>query len=86
MRVEFSKRASKAFRMLAPSLQENIIERIQGLLQTPPVGDIQPMQGYPPGVFRLRVGQYRVVFQNSLENSEKIVYIINIGPRGDIYK
>lgn len=85
MRVEFSKKAAKALRLLAPPLQKNIAARIQGLLQTPPVGDIQPMQGYPPDVFRLRVGQYRVVFRNAVE-SQKTVYIIDIGPRGDIYK
>jgi len=86
MKIEFSKNAGKAIRSLAPSLQKNIMTRIQGLLQFPPIGDIQPMQGYPQGVFRLRVGQYRVVFQNAVENSEKTVYIIEVGPRGDIYK
>ncbi|MDR2687897.1 MAG: type II toxin-antitoxin system RelE/ParE family toxin [Oscillospiraceae bacterium] len=86
MRISFSKKAVKAFQSLAPSLQKNIMARIQGLLQIPPIGDIQPMQGYPPGIFRLRVGQYRVVFQYTIENPEKNVYIIDIGPRSDIYK
>ncbi|MCL2446885.1 MAG: type II toxin-antitoxin system RelE/ParE family toxin [Oscillospiraceae bacterium] len=86
MKIEFSKKAAKSIRILSPTMQRNIVARIHGLLQVPPIGDIQPMQGYPQDVFRLRVGQYRVVFQSSVEDSEKIVYIIDIGPRGDIYK
>lgn len=44
------------------------------------------MQGYSDGRQRLRVGKYRVVFKYTVDNEIEIVYIIDIGSRGDIYK
>ena len=35
---------------------------------------------------RLRVGKYRVIFRFTSDNQIEIVYIIDIGARGDIYK
>ena len=34
--------------------------------------------------FRLRIGQYRGIFE--ILNSELVVSVLNVGPRGDIYK
>ena len=41
------------------------------------------MQGLKD-VFRLRVGAYRVVF--TIIQEEVLIYVIKIGPRGDVYK
>lgn len=35
-------------------------------------------------IFRLRIGDYRAIFR--VINNELIIYIFNIGARGDIYK
>lgn len=35
-------------------------------------------------IFRLRIGDYRAVFR--IVNNELIVYVFEIGTRGDIYK
>lgn len=59
---------------------------ISGLAQTPPVGDIKAMQGYNDGTMRLRVGKYRVIFRYDNSGELEILYIIDIGSRGDIYK
>jgi mRNA interferase RelE/StbE len=34
--------------------------------------------------YRLRIGTYRVIY--SVENNRLLIYIIKIGPRGDVYK
>ncbi len=52
----------------------------------PPVGDIKPMQGYSDERKRLRVGSWRVIYKQISEDTVEIIYVIDIGNRGDIYK
>ena len=35
---------------------------------------------------RLRVGSWRIIYRYGAENEIKILFIIDIGNRGDIYK
>ena len=44
------------------------------------------MQGYNDGRMLLRVGKYRVVYRNDVDNELDVLYIIDIGSRGDVYK
>ena len=68
------------------NIVKNIREAINGLTLTPPEGDIKAMQGYKDGRMRLRVGKYRVIYHYDVDNELKILYIIDIGSRGDVYK
>lgn len=43
------------------------------------------MQGFADGRLRLRVGKYRVVYKYIGTNAV-VLYIIEVGSRGDIYK
>lgn len=44
------------------------------------------MQGYDDGRKRLRVGSWRIVYRIDSQNKVEILWIIDIGNRGDIYK
>ena len=59
---------------------------IEGLTLSPPVGDIKPMQGYSDNRKRLRVGSWRIIYKYITDNEVEILFIIDIGNRGDIYK
>ncbi|MBR0217624.1 MAG: type II toxin-antitoxin system RelE/ParE family toxin [Clostridia bacterium] len=86
MRIEYSKNAAKALQKMERGLRQRIHEAIIGLTQTPPKGDIKPMEGKPEGRFRLRVGGYRVIYRYDADGTMTVLYIIDVGPRGDIYK
>lgn len=62
------------------SQRERILRAINRL---PQEGDIKPMAGYQ-NLYRLRVGDYRVLY--SIENDVLIVRVLQIGNRGDVYK
>ncbi len=63
-------------------LQER--KRIAYAIQMLPNGeDIKKLKGHDD-LLRLRVGEYRIIY--SLDNGKLIVYIIDAGNRGDIYK
>ena len=63
-----------------------IREAINGLTLEPPVGDIKLMQGYTDNRKRLRVGSWRIIYKYGAEQQVEILFIIDIGNRGDIYK
>ena len=46
--------------------------------------DAKPMKGYPGDTYRVRIGEYRVLY--SVDNSEKVVRITSIQHRGHVYK
>lgn len=86
MRIEYSKSAVKALQKMEKGLRNHIRDAIQGLTMTPPQGDIKPLEGKPEGRYRLRVGGYRVIYRYNTDGTMVILYIIDIGTRGDVYK
>lgn len=55
----------------------------KAISQLPNGEDIKKLKGYGD-LMRLRVGDYRIIY--TVEHGELIVYVINIGNRGEIYK
>lgn len=86
MEIRYSKAAAKAINGMDKATKERIRVGILGLTQKPPQGDIKPLHGYRDGRCRLRVGGYRIIYKFGVDGQVEILYIINIGPRGDIYK
>ena len=86
MKILYSKSALKFLGKLDKKSVERIREAITGLTLTPPVGDIKILQGYTDSRRRLRVGSWRVIYKYGFENEIEILFIIDIGNRGDIYK
>ena len=86
MLIKYSKDALKFLAKLDKKSVQRIREAINGLTQTPPVGDIKTMQGYADGRKRLRLGSWRIIFKYTAENEVEILLVMDIGNRGDIYK
>ena len=86
MVIKYSKKSLKFLSRLDGRSVTRIRSAIQGLTHTPPEGDVKPMQGYSDGRKRLRVGEWRVLFRYSAQDEIEILFIIEIGNRGDIYK
>ena len=86
MIIKYSKSALKFLAKLDKKSVDRIRDAINGLTQKPPVGDIKPLQGVEDNRNRLRVGSWRIIYKYGIENQLEILYIIDIGNRGDIYK
>lgn len=78
--ILFDKPAQKFILKQTQSQRVRLLTAIQKL---PDEGDRKAMRGYP-GYYRLRVGDYRVIY--TVENNQLIVRVVNIGNRGDVYK
>lgn len=58
------------------------IRIVTAIEQLPNGSDIKPLKGHE-GLFRLRVGSYRIIY--TVDNGELVVYVIDAGNRGQIY-
>ena len=80
--IEFSKQAYKSYKVLQKGYQKKI-DKILNLLMTKEKIDIKPVEG-EKDIYRLRVGKYRVLIK--VYKEKKIILVVKIGPRGDVYK
>lgn len=86
MKIEYSKKAAKYINGLDRPTKQRIKSAIEGLTEQPPKGDIKLLQGFTDGRRRLRVGKYRIVYNDRSNGEIEIIYIIDVDSRGDIYK
>lgn len=81
MEIQYTKVAVKSISVMDKQTQQRIKQAIEGI----PNGDIVALQG-KENEYRLRVGKYRILFEYRQKENEKILYILDIGSRGGIYK
>ena len=74
----YSKQAAKVIDRMDASTQQRIRKGITEI----PKGDIKPLQG-APGNYRLRIGDWRILFEYAAGNAVKVK---KIAPRGQVYK
>ena len=85
--IRVSSKSEKHLAKLRKSTKDSIKAELAVLstyekpLQHP---DAKPLLGPLKGMNRLRVGKYRVIF--SILEKERIIAVVNIAPRGDVYK
>lgn len=81
--VRLSAKAEKAYRKLPASVRHRIDQKLEYLRATPRGSDTKKLVGQM-NAYRTRVGDYRIVYE--INDTELIVWIIDIGNRGDIYR
>ena len=85
-RVEFSKSSLKALERLGKRASTRILAALEELGgQENPLRhkDVRPLEGKLKGFHRLRVGEYRIIFELDLEN--KRLGLLALVPRGKGY-
>lgn len=82
--VEYSKEARKALKGMPRNVTALIMEKIAALALDPlaPNNNVRKLTNHPG--YRLRVGDWRVVY---LVHEEKLVIaVVRIAPRGEVYR
>ena len=77
--IKLTKKAEKFIKKQDKDTQKRIIKSIIEI----PKGDIKKLKGMDE-VFRLRVGDFRILFEKN--DKELIIIVIDVGNRGQIYK
>ncbi|WP_029520938.1 type II toxin-antitoxin system RelE/ParE family toxin [Persephonella sp. IF05-L8] len=83
--IKFTKTALRELNSLNKPIQELIIRKLEILSQNPDLmkNNIKVLKGKYKGLKRLRVGKYRVIFDQ--KDDELIILIIRVASRGEIY-
>ncbi len=84
-KIEFLKEAYEEFKRLDKVAQRIIKEKLDILRENPELlkNNIKPLKGRYSGLYRLRVGNYRVVYR--IEKDKLLILIVRVGHRREIY-
>jgi mRNA interferase RelE/StbE len=85
IQILFTVQAEKQLAKLDKNARLRIIASLDRLREAYPVGDMRKMQGYED-LWRLRVGDYRVVMQIDLVTASITVTVIRVGHRKEVYR
>jgi mRNA interferase RelE/StbE len=85
-KIEFDNRARKELRKLDKQTQERILNLLRENLATDedPRRTGKSLKGHMKGLWRYRVGDYRIISQIQDENI--LILVIRLGHRRDIYE
>lgn len=78
------KPATKELEKLDKLISHRIVERIRWLSQNIETIKLFPLKGELAGLYKIREGSYRIIFE--IIHKEKTIIIHGIGHRRDIYK
>lgn len=80
--ISIKQSAAKALAKIDRDDQQRIIGAIEQLAENPAAGSV--LKGEFSGLRRIRVGNYRVVYE--VQDAQLVVLVIRIGHRRDVYR
>lgn len=86
-RVRLARRAERGLSRIRqgdPRGYERIRTAIRSLAKDPFPSGALKLTGFDPPAWRFRVGDYRVVYE--ILNEELLVVVVNVAPRGEVYR
>ncbi|MFN2384320.1 MAG: type II toxin-antitoxin system RelE/ParE family toxin [Gemmatimonadota bacterium] len=81
--IRFAPSAARTFRALPVALRRRLAAKIDGLAEDPRPHGAKKLTGMKD-VYRLRVGEYRVIY--AIRSKELVVLVLKIGHRGEVYR
>ncbi|WP_456479698.1 type II toxin-antitoxin system RelE family toxin [Nautilia sp.] len=82
-KLVYAKSIKKDIKNLDTKTKEKLKNEIEKLQHFPNLSQIKRLKSYPFADFRLKVGNYRVLFDVDFENQE--LHILKIAHRKDLY-
>jgi mRNA interferase RelE/StbE len=78
----FSKEAEDFLKKLDKEIRLRIFKKLDSLKENPELG--KPLTANLAGLWSLRVGDYRAVYQ--IDNNQLLIFVIKIGHRKNVYE
>ena len=82
-RVEFSRQADRQFRALPAEVQRRIAPKVNALAAAPRSRGAEQLEGFD-ALYRLRVGDYRIVYQ--IREQVLLILVVRVAHRREVYR
>ena len=82
-RVEVKPSAADALAKIPQPHRRRIAQKIDQLAGNPRPRGAIPLES-PSSLYRIRVGDYRIIYQ--IQDAALVVLVVRIGQRGDVYR
>jgi mRNA interferase RelE/StbE len=82
--IDYSKASRKAMKSMPRNTARLVMEKIEALAVDPyaPNNNVRKLTNHPG--YRLRVGDWRVVYL--IHEQELVIVVVRIAPRGEVYQ
>jgi len=82
-RIEFKPSAAKEFSQLPKNIQKRIAAKVNTLADNPRPRGVEKLEGRE-NRYRIRVGDYRVIYE--IHDEVLLVLVVRIGHRREVYR
>lgn len=82
--IDFAPRTESQLNLIPKNIRQLIFDRINKLKINPRPEGVEKLQGTEKGLFRLRQGDYRLVY--SIQDQKLLILIVRIVHRKEVYK
>jgi mRNA interferase RelE/StbE len=82
-KIIFTKRAEKDLKSLSPEVRKTIAKAINTRLLPNPDSALLPLKGKLKGIYKFRVGTYRILCER--RSKTLVIVVVKIGHRKEIY-
>lgn len=82
--IEWTAPAARELRKLDRSVQRRVARAVTALGLDPRPPGSKALVGHPAGVMRIRVGDYRVVYE--IEDDRVVVTVVRVAHRREVYR
>ena len=86
-RARLARRAERGLRRIRqgdPRSYDRLVAAIRSLAEEPRPPGAARLTAFHPPAWRLRVGEYRIVYE--IHEEEVLVMVVNVAPRGEVYR
>ena len=81
--VKYSKQAQKFLKNTDKILVKRLFQKIDILREEPIIHDTKTVEGYKEKIYRVRVGNYRILYEVDYKN--KLIGVVKIDKRPRVY-
>ncbi len=81
--VRYSSQALKFFKRIDKKLAERILNKIEELRSNPFPQEVKKIEGYTENIYRVRVGDYRILYE--VDKGNNLLGIVKIDHRSTVY-
>jgi len=83
-KLDFSAEGKASLALLDKEIGQRVLDKLKWLIQNIETIQLLPLRGKYSGLFKLKVGDWRVIYEAN--HNEKVITVHRVGHRREIYR